>query len=76
MKTAEIRFVLSRTKDTHNQVFYTSEEAYEMVSEILKKENYNPNYVRVIVVDEDTLKIDYGSYSDFFYIKAEYDGEV
>lgn len=74
MKPTEKRkFILSRTKDTHSEVFYTMKEAYERVSEILKKERYVSYYTRVIIVDEDTLKLDYGAYNDFFYIKTEYE---
>ena len=69
----ERKFVLSRTKDVHSEVFYTMKEIYERVSEILKKENYSVYYMREITVDEGTLKLDYGSYDDFFYIKVIYE---
>ena len=69
----ERKFVLSRTKDTHSEVFYTLKEVQERVSEILKKERYDVHYVRAITLDEDTLKLDYGAYNDFFYIKTIYD---
>lgn len=69
----ERKFVLSRTKDTHSEIFYTMKEVYERVSEILKKEKYDSYYTRAITVDEDTLKLDYGAYNDFFYIKIKYE---
>ena len=68
----ERKFILSRTKDVHSEVFYTLKEVHERVAEILKKEKYGSHYVRVITVDEDTLKLDYGSYNDFFYVKTKY----
>ena len=69
----ERKFVLSRTKDVHSEVFYTMKEVYERVSEILRKENYSVYYVREVTVDVDILKLDYGSYDDFFYIKVIYE---
>lgn len=72
MKKLKREFVLSRTKYVHSEVFYTLKEVYERVSEILKNEKYDANYTRVITVDEDTLKLDYGSYDDFFLIKTKY----
>lgn len=69
----ERKFILSRTNDTHSEVFYTLKEVHERVSETLKKEKYSSNDVKVITVDEETLKLDYGAYNDFFYVKTIYE---
>jgi hypothetical protein len=58
--------------DTNKKIeknFNTQEEAYAFIQEYLDNINYKPYYFRQSFINDDTIWIDYGSYSHFFYIQ-------
>lgn len=46
----------------------TSERAHQIISQFLKDHNYKSYYWQTSVVSEQTICIDVGSWSEFFYI--------
>ena len=45
-------------------------EAYKKIFSFLKKKNYKSYYTRQWQIDDNTIKIDVGSHTEFFYLHS------
>lgn len=57
------------TNKKNERTFNTEEEAYAFIQEYLDSIKYHSYYFRQSLIDDNTIWIDYGSYSHFFYIQ-------
>ena len=61
-------FLLKNEKYDMSETFQTQDEAYKRISDFLKSINYKVYYYRSRLLEDESIMIDYGSHTDFFYI--------